>query len=53
VVLGCKTTDAGEDALAERVVERHPDDVPCVERFEETTGVAPFAEWRADTVGRE
>ncbi|MFC7227472.1 divalent-cation tolerance protein CutA [Salinirubellus salinus] len=53
VVLLCKTTDAGYDALAERVVDLHPYDVPCVERFEEDDVFAPFAAWRADVVGPE
>lgn len=53
VVLLCKTTDEGYAALAERVVELHPYDVPCVERFEERDVFGPFGEWRADAVGPE
>jgi periplasmic divalent cation tolerance protein len=51
VILLCKTTDEGYVALAERVVELHPHEMPCVERFEETDVFAPFAEWRDASVG--
>ena len=49
VVLLAKTTDERYDDLAARVVDLHPYDVPCVERFEDDP-VASFAEWRADSV---
>lgn len=52
-ILLCKTTDAGYDALASRVVELHPYEVPCVERLEEGDVFPPFAEWRAASVGPE
>jgi periplasmic divalent cation tolerance protein len=51
MILLCKTTEEGYDALAERVAELHPHEVPCVERFEEADVFAPFAEWRAASVG--
>lgn len=50
VVLLAKTTEDRYDALRERVVEAHPYDVPCVERFEESDVLPAFAEWRADAV---
>ncbi|MDG5775371.1 divalent-cation tolerance protein CutA [Haloarculaceae archaeon H-GB2-1] len=50
VILLVKTTDERYPALAERIEELHPHDVPCIERFEETDVLAPFAEWRADCV---
>jgi periplasmic divalent cation tolerance protein len=49
-LLLAKTTDAGYDALAERVRELHPHEVPCVERLEDNP-IEPFARWRADSVG--
>ncbi|ELY61562.1 divalent-cation tolerance protein CutA [Natronolimnohabitans innermongolicus] len=53
IVLLAKTTDEAYDALAERVLEVHPHDVPCIERFEETAVFESFAEWRAETVDGE
>lgn len=50
-VLLIQTTDEGYDALVDRVVERHPYEVPCVERFDETDVLPAFADWRADAVG--
>lgn len=50
VVLLAKTTDAGYDALVDYVVEHHPYDVPCVERFEEDDVLDAFGDWRADCV---
>jgi len=52
-ILLCKTTDEGYATLAERIVELHPYDVPCIERFEEGDVFEPFAEWRAEAVGPE
>lgn len=34
-VLFVKTTDDRYPALVERIVELHPHDVPCIERFDE------------------
>jgi periplasmic divalent cation tolerance protein len=50
VVLLAKTTEKRYGALRERIVEAHPHDVPCVERFEETDVLPAFAEWRGDAV---
>ncbi|WP_436900484.1 divalent-cation tolerance protein CutA [Halovenus halobia] len=47
-LLLAKTTDDRYDSLKERVVELHPYEVPCVERFEETDLLDSFAEWRED-----
>ena len=49
-ILLVKTTDEGYDALSERIVELHPYDVPCIERFEETDVLAPFEAWRSEAV---
>jgi periplasmic divalent cation tolerance protein len=48
VILLAKTTTDQYDALTERVLEVHPHDVPCVERFEESHVLPAFADWRAD-----
>jgi periplasmic divalent cation tolerance protein len=53
VVLLAKTTDGAYPALRDRVVEMHPHDVPCIERFEETATLGAFDEWRADSVDDE
>ncbi|WP_254822735.1 divalent-cation tolerance protein CutA [Haloglomus halophilum] len=50
VILLAKTTDEGYDALATRVEEVHPYDVPCIERFEEADLLPAFAEWRSEAV---
>jgi periplasmic divalent cation tolerance protein len=49
-ILLVKTTDDGYDALADRIRELHPHDVPCIERLEEADILPAFAEWRADCV---
>lgn len=49
-VLLCKTTEDAYERLRERVVEVHPYEVPCIERFEETDVLRSFAEWRAEAV---
>lgn len=48
VVLLAKTTDERYDDLAARVLDLHPHDVPCIERFDETDLLAAFGEWRAE-----
>jgi len=53
VILLAKTTADRYDALRERVLELHPHDVPCVERFDEDDVVGAFADWRADAVTRD
>jgi periplasmic divalent cation tolerance protein len=45
VVLFVKTTDRGTGSVVDRVVELHPYDVPCVERFDEDDVVDAYAEW--------
>lgn len=45
VVLLAKTPAVRYEALCGRVVELHPYDVPCVERFDETDVLEPFGEW--------
>lgn len=47
-ILLAKTTDDRYDAAKDRVLELHPYDVPCIERFEETDLLDSFAEWRAE-----
>ena len=49
-VLLAKTTDERYPELRERVVELHPYDVPCVERFEEADVLDSFAAWRDESV---
>ncbi|WP_276301338.1 divalent-cation tolerance protein CutA [Halorussus lipolyticus] len=53
VVLLAKTTDEAYDRLEARVEERHPYDVPCIERFEEDGLLESFAEWRETEVTAE
>jgi periplasmic divalent cation tolerance protein len=50
VILLAKTTDEGYPALAARVAELHPYDVPCIERFEEADTADAFAGWRSGSV---
>jgi len=50
-VLLAKTTAERYDELKSRVVELHPYDVPCVERFDEADVFSPFAEWVDDAAG--
>ena len=49
-VLLAKTSDDGYAALAARVVEAHPHDVPCVERFDEAEVLPAFEDWRDGAV---
>jgi periplasmic divalent cation tolerance protein len=48
VLLLAKTTSDRYGALAERVRELHPYDVPCIERFDETGMLDAYADWVAD-----
>lgn len=50
VVLFAKTTEERYDDLKTRVVELHPYDVPCIERFDEDDVFDPFETWRDDAV---
>ena len=49
-VLLAKTTDDAYADLVDRVVDIHPYDVPCIERFDETHVLESFAEWRDESV---
>jgi periplasmic divalent cation tolerance protein len=53
VVLLAKTTERGYDALRERIVELHPHDVPCVERFDEADVLPSYASWIEEETGDE
>ncbi len=53
VVLLAKTTDDRCDDLIARVEEVHPNEVPCIERFDEADVHPSFAEWRADAVASD
>ncbi|MFB6142853.1 MAG: divalent-cation tolerance protein CutA [Halorientalis sp.] len=46
-VLLVKTTADRYPALRDRLVELHPAEVPCVERFDEADVLDAFADWRA------
>jgi len=48
VALLAKTTADRYQALADRVVELHPYEVPCIERFDEDDVFDGYAEWVAD-----
>jgi len=50
VVLLAKTRSERYEALCERVVQLHPYDVPCIERFDEAAVFEPYAEWVDDSV---
>ncbi len=49
-ILLAKTTASRADALADRLAEAHPYEVPCIERFEEAAVETAFADWRAGAV---
>jgi len=53
VILLAKTTDERYSGLRERVVEIHPHDVPCIERFDEADVLDPFGQWCAESVSEE
>ena len=48
VVLFAKTSEARYDDLKARVLELHPHDVPCIERFDEADILDAFGEWCVD-----
>lgn len=48
VILLAKTTAERYDDLHERVLDVHPHDVPCIERFDEAQVLEPFGEWIAE-----
>jgi len=45
-VTGPPDAAAGYERLRERVLDLHPYEVPCVERFEEADELVAFADWR-------
>jgi len=47
-ILFVKTTAENYEALRERIAERHPHDVPCIERFDEDEVLPAFGEWIAE-----
>ncbi|NUE02850.1 divalent-cation tolerance protein CutA [Halorubraceae archaeon YAN] len=49
-ILLIKTTAEGYRPLVDRLVELHPYDVPCIERFDEAHIHDPFAAWITDSV---
>ncbi|ARS91444.1 divalent-cation tolerance protein CutA [Natrarchaeobaculum aegyptiacum] len=48
VALLVKTTDKAYRELEERVLDLHPHDVPCIERFNESHVLEAFADWREE-----
>ncbi len=50
VILLAKTTEDGYDELESRVYDLHPYEVPCIERFDETSVLPAFGEWRDGVV---
>lgn len=50
VVLLAKTEPDVYDRLVDRIQELHPNDVPCIERFDEDDVLPAFGEWRASVV---
>jgi periplasmic divalent cation tolerance protein len=52
-VLLVKTTDEQYPALVERLVEEHPYDVPCIERFDESDLLEAFGAWIVDSTAQE
>ncbi|MCJ0618171.1 divalent-cation tolerance protein CutA, partial [Haloarcula hispanica] len=52
-ILLAKTTADRYPDLRDRVVELHPYEVPCIERFDETDIFSPFSDWRTRNVDAE
>lgn len=52
-VLLVKTTDEQYPALVKRLVEIHPYDVPCIERFDESDLLEAFGAWIVDSTAQE
>lgn len=48
VALLAKTTADRYDDVEARVLELHPYDVPCIERFDEDALLPAFAQWCSD-----
>lgn len=49
-ILLIKTTDERYEELVEHVQDRHPYEVPCIERFDEADANAAFVDWRRRSV---
>lgn len=49
-ILLVKTTPEAADTLTDRIVELHPHDVPCVERFDEDDVLPAYGDWVAGAV---
>jgi periplasmic divalent cation tolerance protein len=47
-ILLAKTTAERYDALRDRVLDEHPHDVPCIERFDEDAVLPAFGAWRKE-----
>lgn len=50
VILLAKTTPDAYDALETFVLEEHPYDVPCIERFDEQCVLDGYGAWIGDVV---
>ena len=48
-ILLAKTTDERYPDLERRLEAEHPNDVPCIERFDETAVLDAYAEWVDET----
>jgi periplasmic divalent cation tolerance protein len=48
VILLAKTAPGAYERLEQRVLEVHPHEVPCIERFDEDGVLSAFGEWRDD-----
>jgi periplasmic divalent cation tolerance protein len=49
-VLFVKTSEAAVETVESRIVDLHPYEVPCVERFDEADVLDAYADWRDDAV---
>jgi periplasmic divalent cation tolerance protein len=49
-ILLAKTTEERYPDLERRLDAEHPNDVPCIERFDETAVLDRYAEWVDETV---
>lgn len=53
VILLAKTSEDKYESLRDRVLEVHPHDVPCIERFDETDILPEFETWRNEVTESE
>ncbi|WP_049987794.1 divalent-cation tolerance protein CutA [Halobellus rufus] len=51
-ILFAKTTDERYPELKNELEAEHPDDVPCIERFDEADVLDAYASWVDDAVGQ-